>query len=138
MKIKSGDSIPDWIMESVSPEKMKTMAALLRDPNPVHWDKDSVDAIGFGQNTINQGPLGLSYMINMLHAWVGPENIRRVVMTFPKIVFDEDRIIAKGTVKNVRVENSETLADCDIWLHRGDNDSPLVGTATVKLPEHLC
>ena len=67
MNVKTGDKIPDWVMESVRPERMRTMAAILRDPNPVHWDRNSVDALGFGQHTINQGPLGLSYMINMLH-----------------------------------------------------------------------
>jgi acyl dehydratase len=62
-----GDSIPEWVMESVSPERMCTMAAILRDPNPIHWDRNAVDALplGLGKRTINQGPLGLSYMINM-------------------------------------------------------------------------
>mgnify|MGYP001822074637 FL=1 len=53
---------------------MRTMAALLRDPNPLHWDRDAVAALplGFGRRTINQGPLGLGYMVNMLHAWARP------------------------------------------------------------------
>lgn len=139
MQVKVGDSIPDWVMESVSAEKMKTMAAILRDPNPVHWDRESVKAIDLGDNVINQGPIGLSYMINMLYDWVGPENLRRVVMTFPKAVFNEDHITAQGKVTNIREENSETLADCEIWLLRGggENDQPLIGTATVKIPEHM-
>ena len=70
--IKVGDAIPDWLMESVRPERMRTMAAILRDPNPVHWDREACAKIGFGHRTINQGPLGLSYMVNMLHAWAGP------------------------------------------------------------------
>ena len=31
--------IPSLIIEGVDPNKMKTMAAILRDPYPVHWDK---------------------------------------------------------------------------------------------------
>ena len=58
MKLAVGDSIPEWEMASVSPERMRTMAAILRDPNPLHWDRDAVDALplGLGKRTINQGP----------------------------------------------------------------------------------
>jgi acyl dehydratase len=133
VNVNTGDAIPDWVMESVRPERMQTMAAILRDPNPVHWDRNAVDALGFGKRTINQGPLGLSYMINMLHAWAGPGSIRRIVMTFPMAVLDGDRIVAKGKVTAVREEQGETLADCDIWLEREGTDPPLTGTATVKL-----
>jgi acyl dehydratase len=134
MSVKPGDAIPEWLMESVRPERMRTMAAILRDPNPVHWDRSSCDALGYGKRTINQGPLGLSYMVNMLHAWAGPGSISRLVMTFPKVVLDEDRIHARGTVTAVREEGGVRLADCDIWLEREPGDRPLVGTATVVLP----
>ncbi|MBI1181665.1 MAG: protein dehydratase [Alphaproteobacteria bacterium] len=134
MTINPGDTIPDWVMESVRPERMRTMAAILRDPNPVHWDRNAVAALGFGQHTINQGPLGLSYMINMLHEWAGPGSIRRIVMTFPMAVLDGDRIVAKGKVTGVREEGGERFADCDIWLEREGTDPPLKGTATVRLP----
>jgi acyl dehydratase len=132
--VRPGDRIPDWVMESVSADRMRTMAAILRDPNPVHWDRDAVAALGFGRRTINQGPLGLSYMVNMLHAWAGPGSIRRLVMTFPMAVLDGDRIVARGTVTAVREEKGERLADCDIWLEREGTEPPLKGTATVVLP----
>ena len=132
--VKAGDSIPEWLMESVRPERMRTMAAILRDPNPVHWDRNACDALGFGQRTINQGPLGLSYMINMLHAWAGPGSIARLVMTFPKVVLDGDRITARGAVTGVREEGGARFADCDIWLEREPGDQPLIGTAVVRLP----
>ncbi len=135
MKVNVGDAVPAWTMESVSAARMRTMAAILRDPNPVHWDPRVVDKLGYGNHTINQGPLGLSYMINMLHAWTGPTSIRRLVMTFPKVVLDGDRIEACGEVTAVREANGERLADCDIWLQRGE-DRPLVGSATVAVPEN--
>ncbi len=135
MNVEIGDQIPPWLMESVRPERMRTMAAILRDPNPVHWDRNACDAIGFGQRTINQGPLGLSYMVNMLHAWAGPGSITRLVMTFPKVVLDGDRITARGEVTAKRVENGRQYAECRIWLDRGPDDHPLQGTATVRLPQ---
>ncbi len=134
MNVQPGDIIPEWLMESVRPERMRTMAAILRDPNPVHWDRNACAALGLGQRTINQGPLGLSYMVNMLHAWAGPGCVQRLVMTFPKAVFDGERIAARGAVTAVREVDGQRVAECDIWLERATDDRPLVGTATVKLP----
>jgi acyl dehydratase len=135
MKIDVGYEIPAWDMPSVLPERMRTMAAILRDPNPVHWDRRVVAAIGLGEHTINQGPPGLSYMVNMLHAWSGPRSIRRIIMRFPLPVFDGDHIIARGRVTAIREVNDRRYADCDIWLQRDGTPNPLEGTATVELPD---
>jgi acyl dehydratase len=134
--VQAGDAVPEWVMERVCPERMRTMAALLRDPNPLHWDRDAVAALplGLGRRTINQGPLGLSYIINMLHAWAGPDGLRRIRMTFPQVVLDGDRVIARGTVTALREEDGETLADCEVWLEHEDGRRLLEGSATVVCP----
>ena len=137
MNVQVGDSIPDWVMESVRPERMRTMAAILRDPNPVHWDRKAVAALpfGIGERTINRGPLGLSYMLNMLMDWAGPTSVRRVTVRFPKVVLDGDHVTAGGRVTAIREEDGVRLADCDIWLSREGESPSLEGTATVALPE---
>ncbi len=135
MKVAVGDKVPDWVMPSVLPERMRTMAAILRDPNPVHWDRNATEALGFGHHTINQGPLGLSYMVNMLHAWAGPGCITRLFMTFPLVVLDGDHIIAQGLVTAVHEDGGQRFAECDVWLKRDGSDHPLQGRATVRLPD---
>ena len=111
-----GDNIPEWVMPEVSAERMRTMAALLRDPNPLHWDRDAVAALslGLGRRTINQGPLGLGYMVNMLHSWAGAGCIRRMVTRFPQVVLDGEKVIAKGKITGLKTEAGETLAECSI------------------------
>jgi acyl dehydratase len=111
------------------------MAAILRDPNPVHWDSRVVARLGIGEHTINQGPLGLSYMLNMLHAWTGPTSVRRLVMRFPQAILDGDCVVAQGRVTAIREENGQQLVDCDIWLDREGSEPPLEGHATVVLPD---
>jgi acyl dehydratase len=137
VSLKVGDSIPQWVMPRVSPERMRTMAAILRDPNPLHWDRNAVDALplGLGKRTINQGPLGLSYIINMLHAWAGPNCLRRIAMRFPQVVLDGEQVIARGTISALREEDSVPLADCNIWLEHEDRGVLLEGTASVALPD---
>ena len=135
MNVIVGDSIPDWVMPSVRPERMRTMAAILRDPNPVHWDPKATEALGFGCHTINQGPLGLSYMVNMLHDWAGPGCVTRLFMTFPLVVLDGDHITAQGVVTALREEGGRRFAECDVWLARDGSSHPLEGKATVCLPD---
>ena len=136
MTLQIGDDIPAWTMEAVSAQRMQTMAAILRDPNPIHWDRKAVAAmpLGLGERTINQGPLGLSYMVNMLHAWTGPESIRRIVMRFPQVVLDGECLFARGRITALREEKGQPLADCDIWLEHEERGVLLEGHATVVLP----
>lgn len=135
MNPKVGDPITPWIMPEVSAERMRTMAAILRDPNPLHWDRDAVAALpmNLGHRTINQGPLGLGYMVNMLQAWAGPGCIRRIIMRFPQVVLDGERVIAMGTVTALREAAGEQLADCDIWLQHSERGVLLEGEACVAL-----
>ena len=135
MSFAVGDSIPEWVMDNVTPERMRTMAAILRDPNPLHWDREAVAALplGLGHRTINQGPLGLSYMVNMLHAWAGPDCIRRIVMRFPQVVLDGEHVVARGEITALRREQDQLLADCDIRLEHEQRGVLLEGTAIVCL-----
>lgn len=136
MNVTVGAAIPEWVMESVSPERMRTMAAILRDPNPLHWDREAVASLtlGLGHRTINQGPLGLSYMVNMLHEWTGPGSVRRIVMRFPKVVLDGERVVARGEITALRMDADQQLADCRIWLEHAERGVLLEGEATVALP----
>jgi acyl dehydratase len=130
-----GDNIPEWVMESVTPERMRTMAAILRDPNPLHWDREAVAALPMelGHRTINQGPLGLGYMVNMLHAWAGPDCIRRIVMRFPQVVLDGEYVVARGEITALREGQGQQLADCNIRLEHEQRGVLLEGTAMVCL-----
>ena len=131
MSVQPGQAIPEWVMPEVSAARMRTMAAILRDPNPLHWDREAVDALplGLGKRTINQGPLGLSYILNMLQAWAGPEAVKRIRMTFPQVVLDGERVIARGTVTAV----SDGRAECEVWLEEAERGRLLVGQAWVDL-----
>ena len=138
MNCRVGDAIPEWVMASVCPQRMCTMAAILRDPNPIHWDRDAVAALplALGRRTINQGPLGLSYLINMLHAWAGPASIRRIVMRFPQVVLDGEQVIARGSITALREEQDRPLAESEIRLEHAERGVLLEGTATVMLDMH--
>jgi acyl dehydratase len=130
---QTGDSLPTWTVESVPIEKMKILAAILRDPNSIHWDRAAVAAKGYGDKVINQGPINLCYVTNMLEAWAGVGSLRRLVARFTANVVEGDHVTAGGTVTAVRTDNGRIFVDCDVWLERRGVGRAVEGSATVEL-----
>ncbi|MEM9035651.1 MAG: MaoC/PaaZ C-terminal domain-containing protein [Actinomycetota bacterium] len=130
--VQPGDTIPPWTMADVDPQRMKTMAAVLRDPYPVHWDRSAVASLGLGERVINQGPLNLSYLANMLMAWQGPTSVRRLTVSFGPPVLDHDHVVATGSVVSVDEVDGARLATCELALER-DGRAVVSGTAVVEL-----
>ena len=134
--VQVGDELPRRIIESVSAEKMKTMAALLGDPNTIHWEVADVRRLGLGDRPVNQGPNNMGYVVDMLAEWAGgPTNFRRLKVRFLGNVFAEDQLVAGGKVTAVRPSSEGQLVDCDVWLARNGTEAVLAGTATVLLPD---
>jgi acyl dehydratase len=125
-----GDRIPPFAVASVDAQRMKTMAAILRDPYPIHWDRQATTALGLGGRTVNQGPLNLGYIANMLMAWAGDDAIRRLTVAFNTRVLDGDAVEAHGIVDTVTATASGWTATCSVWLDRGP-DRVVTGTAEV-------
>jgi acyl dehydratase len=133
MSVRVGDEIPPWTMDSVDPARMKTMAAILRDPYTVHWDRAGNALFGFGERVINQGPLNLSYIVNMLIEWAGPTCVRRLTVSFGRPVLDGDSVVARGRVTALEEHDGELRATCDVTLER-DGEVVVSGTAVVACP----
>jgi acyl dehydratase len=133
MEITVGMALPEWSLEAVSADRMKLLAAILRDPNPIHWDASEVARRGLGERVINQGPSNLGYVVNMLMAWAGPTCLRRLEARFTSNVFAGESVVAGGVVTAVNDDGDERLIDCEVWLDRGDGTRAVAATATVTV-----
>ena len=67
-EVRVGTELEPFVVDVVSAEKMKLMAALLHDPNPIHLDAEAVRGLGMGDRVVNQGPANQAYLVNMLLA----------------------------------------------------------------------
>ena len=128
----TAETIPPLTVEHVDAARMKTMAALLRDPYPIHWDVAAVRAAGHGDRPVNQGPLNLAYIANMLMAWAGDGSIRRLTVAFHGRVFAGDAVTASGEVDEIVEVAGERRARCSVRLMRGDSVL-IAGTAEVAV-----
>lgn len=134
MTVAVGTEIPPYEVASVSAEKMKTMAALLADANPIHWDTRVTAELGMGNRPVNQGPLNMGYVMTMLSRWAGGrDRIKNFRVRFLGNVLAGDRLRATGVVTAVRDEGSRRIAECDVTLQVVGGDDVLSGTATIEV-----
>ena len=132
--VEVGTELPAWEVPSVSAEKMKTMAALLSDPTPIHWDVETLQALGMGDRPVNQGPLNMGYVMNAVTGWAGgPDRLRRLRVRFLGTVLAGQALRVRGSVTALRDEDGVRLADVDVVLEVVDGAAVVSGTATVVL-----
>ncbi len=119
----------------VDAEKMKIMAALLEDPNPIHWDTRVVAQLGLGDAPVNQGPLNMGYIQSMLADWAGGrDRIRDFRSRFLGNVFGGQTVRAGARVTAIdQAVDGGLLVGCDVWLDVLDAERAVTGTATVYL-----
>jgi acyl dehydratase len=134
VSLRPGSELPPLVVESVSAEKMKDLAVLLDDPNPIHLDPEAVRALGMGDRVVNQGPANFAYVIDMLRSALPEAQIRDLKVRLLANVFAEDRVVAAGRVDSVDAESGERRLHCSVWLDVDGGQRALDGTATLILP----
>lgn len=127
MSYNVGDELPPFTIPSVSPEAMKQWAVFLADPNPIHLDVEVVKAKGLGDRVINQGPINVAYMMNMLMAAFPGCKIETMDSRFLDNVYGEDKAIASGKI--TAIENNKI--SCEFTLDVEGRGTVNSGTATV-------
>lgn len=125
--IKPGDALPPFVIESVSPDAMRDWSVFLADPNPIHLDVEVVKAKGLGDKRINQGPINVAYMMNMLMAAFPSCRIESMDSRFLDNVYEGDRAVASGEV--TAVEGNRVF--CDLKLDVDGRGTVNAGTATI-------
>ena len=127
--MKPGDRLEPLEVE-VSSEKMKILAGVLRDPNPIHWDRDEVVRRGLGDRVINQGPINLGYVTNMLAAALGGhDRISRLTVRFGDNVWEGDVVVAHGVVTSVDLDE----ATIEVWLELPNGNRAVDGVAVMRV-----
>ena len=129
MNYCAGDALPPFVIASASPEAMQHWAVFLADPNPIHLDVEVVKAKGLGDKRINQGPMNVALMMNMLMAAFPGGRIEAMDSRFLDNVYEGDHLTASGTVTAV-VGNR---VSCAFTLDVAGRGTVNRGTATILI-----
>jgi len=101
-QIEVGQQLEPFVIESVDPEAMKTMAAILQDPNPIHFDTKVTRQLGLGDHPVNQGPTNLTWLTEFVQRFAGgPDRLVTLKVRFLGNVFGGERFQCTGTVSAV-------------------------------------
>lgn len=127
--IQVGDSLPPFTIPTVSPDAMRDWSVFLADPNPIHLDVEVVKAKGLGDRRINQGPINVAYMMNMLMQAFPGCHIEAMDSRFLDNVYEGDKVVASGTVTAV----DKNRVTCDIALDVEGRGTVNSATATIVI-----
>lgn len=130
-----GTEIPPFYVH-VEAEPMKVFTLITGDPNPIHWDPDSVKSAGLGDRVINQGGLNLAYVLNAVTAWTGSRgSVIDTQVRFLGNAFAGDDLVAGGEVTDVNDSAAPPTATVQVWLRESGGTELMSGTVTVRLTE---
>lgn len=127
MSYAVGDALVPFVVESASPDSMRDWSVFLADPNPIHLDVEVVKAKGLGDKRINQGPMNVALMMNMLLAAVPGCRIETMDSRFLDNVYEGDHLTASGKVTAVEGDR----LTCEFQLDVAGRGTVNSGTATL-------
>lgn len=128
MRYRVGDSLPDFVVECVSTEAMKQWSVYLADPNRIHLDPEAVRAKGLGERVINQGPINVAYMMNLLLAAFPGGRIESMTSRFLDNVYGGERVVARGHVSAA----AGGRYTCEVFLESDERGVVNTAVATVQ------
>lgn len=124
-----GQDLPPFVVEAVDTEAMKQWAVFLADANPIHLDVEAVKAMGLGDRVINQGPINVAYMMNLLIKAFPGGRIEAMTTRFIDNVYGGERIVANGRIEAI----DGNRITCAITLDSTDRGAVCSASATVIL-----
>ncbi len=108
--------LPGWTLEHVDAARMKTLALLLADPNPIHLDADAARRLGVADRPVNQGPSTMAMAANMLLAAFPGARLTRFATRLLALVLAGDRVEAGGRVIDREILDGQERVRCQVWL----------------------
>jgi acyl dehydratase len=117
--MRAGEVVARLVVEEVPAAAMKTMAALLDDPTPIHYDAAAVRALGIGERPVNQGPTNVGYLVELaVRAAGGHDGLRKISVRLRDKAFVGDRLECEASV--LSVDETSGLVELELSGRVGD------------------
>lgn len=119
----------EWTLAAVDAEKMKVLALLLADPNPLHYDPAVAPRLGIAERPVNQGPSNMAMLANLVRTAFPDGRLRRLSVTLRGSVVAGDQVRAHGRV----VSRENDVVHCELTLDVVGGRTALTGTAEIVI-----
>jgi acyl dehydratase len=129
----ASQELPEWILDAVDPEKMKVLALLLADPNPLHFDPAVAPRLGIAERPVNQGPSNMAMLANLVRSAFPDGRLTRLSVRLRGSVVAGESVRAHGSVVDRwTTPDGAPALRCEIALDAGGR-TVLAGDAEVVL-----
>ena len=122
--------LPEWTLDHVDPARMKVLALMLADPNPLHYDVEAARRAGFAER-VNQGPANMAFLLNMLRAAFPGGRVTRLRVQLRGTVLAGQGVRAGGRIVGREPVAGGESVTCEVHLDGPDGARVLTGEATV-------
>jgi 3-hydroxybutyryl-CoA dehydratase len=126
--------LPGWKLDHVDAQRMKTLALLLADPNPIHLDADAARRLGVAGRPVNQGPSTMAMAANMLLAAFPGARLTRFSARLLGLVLAGDSVDGGGSVIEREILDGQERVRCQVHLDVPGRGRVLEGEAVLVLP----
>ena len=126
--------LPGWKLGLVDAARMKTLALLLADPNPIHLDAAAVRRLGVADRQVNQGPSTMAMAVNMVLAAFPRARLVSFRSRLLGLVLAEDSVEGGGSVVDREILDGQERVRCQVHLDVPGRGRVLEGEAVLVLP----
>ncbi len=126
--------LPAWKLDHVDPARMKVLALLLADPNPIHLDADAARRLGVADRQVNQGPSTMAMAVNMLLTALPGARLVSYRARLLGLVLAGDRVEGGGSVIDREILDGRERVRCQLRLEVPGRGRVLEGEAVLALP----
>ncbi|HEY2652080.1 MAG TPA: MaoC family dehydratase [Solirubrobacteraceae bacterium] len=125
-----GQRVDPFVIESVDPGRIKTVAAVLQDPTPVHLDPAVARARGIGDSLSTQGALNMTWFVEAAVRFAGgADRLVSFKVRFLDNVLAGERFECTGTI--TAVDADAARAELEL-VATANGRSVLGGTAVIR------
>jgi len=126
--------LPAWKLDHVDPARMKTLALLLADPNPIHLDAAAARRLGVADRPVNQGPSTMAMAVNMVLAAFPGARMTSFRSRLPGLVLAGDGVEGGGNVLDRKIMDGQEQVRCQVYLDVPGHGRVLEAEAVLVLP----
>ena len=132
-EIKVGDNYEEVVCSNLSRTQIVQYAGASGDYNPLHTDEVFTTQIAKYPSVFAHGMLSMGMTGNMLTNYVGDGRLKSYGVRFTAQVFPGATLTAKATIKALREENGEHLADIEVSTKDENGTEVIKGQAVALL-----
>ena len=130
--IEVGQSFTGRVFEA-NASSMKVVAALLRDPNPIHFDRAAAQAAGRGACLVGQGPASAALLYqSVLDLWPGSV-LLTASLRYVANVTEGDELRSEITVTGIDDDSHARRVSAAVRVLDGTGVEKVVGAVVVRL-----